>query len=614
MKRIVLILVSLFCFLTNSVLFSQTYISGFISANTTWNIAGSPYIVTGNALLSQGYTLTIEPGVIVKFSQNKALQIDGKLIAIGTPQNRITFTSDQLVPTPGYWAKIHFSDYCTDAVADVNGNYLSGTIMKYCDVLYGGGLGYGLIHIVNSSPFFSNCAFKLSSDNGIYCYGGTCIIDSCIINYCSGYGFKGENIITSSCGLKITNDSIMNNTSGGVYMYSVTGFASSISNGYFYGNTGVGAINIASCSVAFSIVNNTFFGNSYNTGNGMLYLTGNNSLISNNYFKNNTANSSKGMIYLSASNSKILNNTFTDNTSLHEGSLIKLWGSNDSIKCNIFNSNTISGSNGIIHFFSSNSTISNNLFENNTNNDQYGVVVTYIEGTTGTHTTKFVNNIVKNNYCPNGSCCKCYFNYYDGPTLIISNNDFENNNVKYTTYMSANSFTLPNYIQFNNNNLNNPAAQYEFYNSIPYGQSDFHLENNYWGTSNTSHIDQVIFDYFDDANYSVVYYTPVLTSPIVVDTTCLNGLPVNNDIFTSNNKITVYPNPFTDYSLVSIDQNCKNAILTIYNITGKSVKEIHNITGNEIQISRDNLPCGIYLLRITENNKLICSEKVIVLD
>ncbi len=106
----------------------------------------------------------------------------------------------------------------------------------------------------------------------------------------------------------------------------------------------------------------------------------------------------------------------------------------------------------------------------------------------------------------------------------------------------------------------------------------------------------------------------MLTSPVFVDTTCFNGLPVNNYINASENKITVYPNPFTDYSLISIDRDCYNASLTIYNITGKKVKEINNISGSEIEISRDNLPCGIYLLRLTENNKLVYSEKIIISD
>src|SRR5258705_9728710 len=52
---------------------AQTNVSGFISTNTTWNLAGSPYIVIGNVLVSYGYTLTVEPGVVVKFNNDKAI-------------------------------------------------------------------------------------------------------------------------------------------------------------------------------------------------------------------------------------------------------------------------------------------------------------------------------------------------------------------------------------------------------------------------------------------------------------------------------------------------------------------------------------------------------------
>src|SRR5881275_2430300 len=90
-----------------------TNVSGFINANTNWTLAGSPYIVVGNALLSQGYTLTIDPGVTIKFNDSTALQIDGELIAIGTANNRITFTSIQASPQRGDWAKLHFSAYAT---------------------------------------------------------------------------------------------------------------------------------------------------------------------------------------------------------------------------------------------------------------------------------------------------------------------------------------------------------------------------------------------------------------------------------------------------------------------------------------------------------------------
>src|SRR5947207_10974675 len=101
-KNLLCILILTRCFFVNSSI-AQTNVSGFINANTTWNLAGSPYIVVGNAIVSQGYTLTINPGVVVKFDSAKTIQINGKLIAIGTVASRITFTANQASPNVGHW-------------------------------------------------------------------------------------------------------------------------------------------------------------------------------------------------------------------------------------------------------------------------------------------------------------------------------------------------------------------------------------------------------------------------------------------------------------------------------------------------------------------------------
>ncbi|MGA9539169.1 MAG: hypothetical protein WBR24_24975, partial [Desulfobacterales bacterium] len=75
------ILFSLFVMTGTS--FAETYVSGNITSNTTWGVAGSPYIVTGDvtvrhATATSGGTvavLTIEPGVVVRFAPGTGIYI-----------------------------------------------------------------------------------------------------------------------------------------------------------------------------------------------------------------------------------------------------------------------------------------------------------------------------------------------------------------------------------------------------------------------------------------------------------------------------------------------------------------------------------------------------------
>lgn len=254
-----------------------TYVSGIISSNTTWTAEDSPYIVTGSILVEEGVTLTIEPGVVVKFNSAKAMQIDGELIAQGTEAEPIVFTSNQSSPASGDWCNIVFTDISVDATYDEDGNYLSGSIMQYCTVEYGGGSDTPAIKTISSSPFIDHCNVKNNGYSGIRVnHGSPKITNSNISNNLGYYPYiYGGGIYIDKGEVTISNNIISGNSAqrgGGIY------------------TCGIGTVTL--------ITNNTITDNSAtHLGGGIHAIEGSMIKISGNIISNNSATDGGGIWY-----------------------------------------------------------------------------------------------------------------------------------------------------------------------------------------------------------------------------------------------------------------------------------------------------------------------------
>lgn len=181
--------------------YTQTNISGGIYQSTTWSPTGNPYIATGDVVVFEDVTLTIEPGVIVKFNSDASLEIRGKLIAIGNSSDSIRFTSNSNAPIMNSWKGI--------IVKGTNNQTGNGyqVSMEYCIGEYA---GYFIdLNIAYEGPYvFKHCYFgnnvQTNDDGGL---------PETIFDHCR-FVSNNQAIGGSSYILNVINCNFVNNKNG----------------------------------------------------------------------------------------------------------------------------------------------------------------------------------------------------------------------------------------------------------------------------------------------------------------------------------------------------------------------------------------------------------------
>lgn len=79
-------------------------------------------------------------------------------------------------------------------------------------------------------------------------------------------------------------------------------------------------------------------------------------------------------------------------------------------------------------------------------------------------------------------------------------------------------------------------------------------------------------------------------------------------------KSLIFPNPFSTHTVLQTVNTFHSATLTVENCFGQTVALINNLSGRTVVIYRDNLPSGLYFVRLTENNKIIAINKIVITD
>ena len=190
-------------------------VSGDVSGVWTSDIE---YHVKGNITVHRDDTLIINPGTTIKFTGPYFLNINGKLIARGTPDDSITFTSANTNKQKGDWGGIICGcSYLNKSISKID--------LSYCTIEYGGEtLEYyiyvhGLINLINANARLENCNIRQGKHYGVH----ACEQTDLEINNCEIYNMNEYGI--NSCWIDrfvVCNTRIYNCSDNGIY-YSSAG-------------------------------------------------------------------------------------------------------------------------------------------------------------------------------------------------------------------------------------------------------------------------------------------------------------------------------------------------------------------------------------------------------
>ena len=263
MKRILtifLIVIMVSSIFTGIIFFSEnvssaTNVSGSISVNTTWTAINSPYYVVGDVIVENGTTLTIEPGVTVKFDGLYSLIVNGTLNATGTSNLPIVFTSNKTTPAKGDWNRIRLHG--------------KNNTMHYCEISF----GHYALYIMgeNTNNSISHCNIYDNDGDGIYLKKTTNnTLDNVTVS--TSYS-NGITLLVSENNI-INNSYFENNRAFGIYLRSSNN--NTIINTNVSGNKG-GGIEFGLINHNIKIQNATVFENMDNgidlNGNDHINIT-----------------------------------------------------------------------------------------------------------------------------------------------------------------------------------------------------------------------------------------------------------------------------------------------------------------------------------------------------
>ncbi|MFC2114615.1 immunoglobulin domain-containing protein, partial [Bacteroidota bacterium] len=330
---------------------TKSYITvcGTISSNTLWD--ANKIKINCNVTINNKVTVTINPGTVVEFQGPYQISVKGRVLAAGTANRKILFTS---LDTVTGWKGIRFEN----------------------------------TPVINDTSIFSHCDFEFGNNAYTYAYGGAMYannfdkikLDNC--EFRKNKSDQGGAIYMTYSDMIIRNSRFIDNYSTS-YGGAIEAFycAPTIEYSTFHSNESNsfgGALELWYCSNA-NFRNNKLTNNISNSGGALsIYQAAIDANFSNNIIANNTAYTG-GAIFASNSPAILNNNTIVNNLGTVGGAMYLSNNTDFEIKnCIIYNNYASNGSQLYIADLASDPKISYSLIDGDTSSfDGYGAHSNY---------------------------------------------------------------------------------------------------------------------------------------------------------------------------------------------------------------------------------------------
>lgn len=447
---------------------ATTIVGGMITTDTVWKVANSPYIAEQSVLVMNGATLSIEPGVTVRFNPAMALSVsDGSLVARGTESSNITFTANASPPdvATNRWGYVGFWDLARDACFDAEGHYTNGCILEHAVIEYAGGADLqGAVHAEHSAPFVTECSIRGNAIGGIYVDSSPSVL------------LYGNDITSNSASRYGGGICVMNSHNVAILRNRITGTHTSDDGG------GVFIASSDDCIFIGNVVSNN---TTYSRGGGisLFGLYGSLCTLSNNEINCNSApNDRGGGIWAHSAPALLLScNTIVGNSSLNGGGVCISASAEPLLSGNSISQNAAWNGGGVYFEGSYRADLSGNTITSNSASSKGGGILF-----SSSNDAHLQANTIGSNLAPAGG--GVFLEYSTGVVFDMGS-------------------TRPNVI------TDNGTPQIYNENSyggspFPYGSGNVDARNVWWGTTNAAAIQSMIYDFFDNAGKGIVFCEP----------------------------------------------------------------------------------------------------------